>query len=94
MSANRNENVRANQEEARDSSIAGIQGKEANCHIFQQLVIDGCVYQIHPIYDLHAASRDGKIIHIVKQVPNIGNKKSTGYIQFTVRKYGDKNQKT
>lgn len=52
MSANRNENVRANQEEARDSSIADIKGKEANCHISKQLLIDGCVYQIHPIYDL------------------------------------------
>ena len=54
---------------------------------YLQTVIDGCVYQIHPIYDLYAAFRDGQIIHIIKQVPNIGAK------QQSVRKYGDKNQK-
>lgn len=53
--------------------IDGFQGKEANCLISKQLVIDGCVCQIHPIYDLYAATRDGKIIHIIRQVPNAGN---------------------
>ena len=52
-----------NQKEA-NGPISDFQGKEANCHISKQLVIDECVYQIHPIYDLYAASRDGKIIHI------------------------------
>ena len=33
----------------------------------KQLVIYGCVYQIHPSYDLYAASRDGQIIHVIKQ---------------------------
>ena len=42
---------------------------EANCPIVgsKQLVIYGCVYQIHPSYDLYAASRDGQIIHVIKQ---------------------------
>lgn len=35
-----------------------------------------------------------KIVHIVRQVPYIGNKNiGTGYLQFGVRKYGAKNQK-
>ena len=62
--------------------------REANCHIVE------CVYQIHPIYDLYAASRDGKIVHIIKQNPNIGFKQPNGYMRQRVRKYGDKNQKT
>ena len=32
----------ASQQEARNGPIVG----------FKQLIIDGCVYQIHPIYDL------------------------------------------
>ena len=48
------------------------QRKAQNCSIVgsKQIVIDGCVYQFHPIYDLCAASRDGQIIHIIKQVPS------------------------
>ena len=84
----------ANQQVARDSSIAGLERKEANCHNSKQLVIDGCVYQIHPIYDLYAAPRDDQIIHIIRQVPNAGNKNNNGYMRCIVRKYGDKNKKT
>ena len=72
-----------NQQEARNGPIAGS----------KRLVIDECVYQIRPIYDLYAASRDGKIIHIVKQIPNIGAKQQNGYMRCMVRKYGHKNQK-
>ena len=55
----------AYQQEARDSSIAGLQERQS--------VINNCAYFVHPIYhDLYAASRDGKIIHITKQVPNTG----------------------
>ena len=55
--------------------------------------IDGCVYQIHPLYDLYAASIDGKIIHIIRQVPNAGYKQHNRYLRGKVRKYGEKNQK-
>ena len=70
--------------------------QEAYFHIigFKQLVIDGCVYKIHPIYDLHAASRDGKIIHIIKQDPIFGFKQPNGYMRHRVRKYGATNRKT
>ena len=91
--SNDNRNNNANQREA-NCSIVGFRGKEANCHISKQLVIDGCVNQIYPIYDLYVASQDGKIIHIIKQLPPNGSKQRTGYWQCTVRKYGDKNHKT
>ena len=91
--SNDNRNNNANQREA-NCSIVGFRGKEANCHISKQLVIDGCVNQIHPIYDLYVASQDGKIIHIIKQLPPNGSKQRTGYLQCTGRKYGDKNHKT
>lgn len=91
--SNDKRNNNANQREA-NCSIVGFRGKEANCHISKQLVTDGCVNQIHPIYDLYAASQDGKIIHIIKQLPTNGSKQHTGYLQCTVRKYGDKNHKT
>ena len=56
----------------------------------RNLLINECIYKIHPIYNLYAASKDGKIIHIIKQVPNAGNKNHNGYMAFTVGKYGDK----
>ena len=87
-------NNSTDQRKARNCSIVGFQGKEANCHISKQLVIGRRVYQIHPIYDLYAASRDGKIIHIVKQDPISGSRNHNGYIQCCVRRYGGKNQKT
>lgn len=59
----------------------------------RNLVINECAY-VHPIYNLYAASRDGQIIHIIKQLTNNGNKQHTGYLQCCVRGYGDKNQKT
>lgn len=65
MSADKRKN-NANQQEAINSPIAGLERKEANCFISKQLVIDGCVHQIHPIYDLYAASRDGQVIHIIR----------------------------
>ena len=43
---------------------------------------------------MYAASKDGQIIHIVKQVENAGNTNHNGYMVFTIRKYGDKNYKT
>ena len=43
---------------------------------------------------MYAASKDGQIIHIIKQVQNAGNTNHNGYMAFTIRKYGDKNSKT
>lgn len=57
----------------------------------KHLVIDESFYYVHPIYDLYAASRDGKIIHIIKHFPSYGHKQRNGYLQCCVRKYGDKN---
>ena len=63
--------------------VMKLSADERNNDKVKQLAIDGCVYQIHPIYDLYAASRDGKIVHIVRQAPNIGNKNIvTGYLQI------------
>jgi len=96
MESNRNneKNNAMNLKEAKNCPISDFQRKEANCHIPKQFVINECAYYVYPIYNLDAASRDGQIIHIVKQLPNNGSKQHTGYLQCTVRKYGDKNHKT
>lgn len=60
----------------------------------KQIVIDNCVYNIHPIFDMYAASKDAQLIHIVKQVPIKGNKNHNGYMQCMVRKHAQKSQKT
>ena len=58
-----------------------------------QIEIDNCVYKTHPKYNLYAASKDGNVINIVKQTPNKRNKTINGYIHYTVRQIGQKNQK-
>ena len=58
-----------------------------------KIVIGECVYVTHPVYDLYAGSKDGKIIHIIKQVPHIGNKNNSGYLGFNVRKHGQSGSK-
>lgn len=68
--------------------------KEEELNNAKQLVINDCFYNIYPIYNLNAASRDGQIFHIAKQLPSNGYKHRTGYMQCTVKKYGDKKQKT
>ena len=56
--------------------------------------IDGCVYKIHPIYNLFAGSKDGRFVHILKQVPHIGNKScGDGYLNCSVRKHGQPSYK-
>lgn len=55
--------------------------------------IDGCVYKVHPVYDLYAADDNGNVINIVKKVPIEGCKVNSGYISISVRKHGDKGQK-
>ena len=67
---------------------------KGNKLIAKQLVFNECAYYVHPIFNLYAASRDGQIIHIIKLLPSNSHKQGTGYLQCTVRKYGDKNQKT
>ena len=59
----------------------------------KKIIIDDCVYSVHPIYGLYAASKDGNIIHIIKQVPHKGNKTNTGYMICGVRKHGQSGQK-
>ena len=51
-------------------------------------MINKCVYNVHPVYDLYASSKDGKIIHIIKQEPHKGNKTRRGYLNVCVRKHG------
>ena len=51
-------------------------------------MINKCVYNVHPVYDLYASSKDGKIIHIIKQEPFKGNKTRRGYLNVCVRKHG------
>ena len=51
------------------------------------ITINECVYSIHPIYDLYAASKDGNIINIIKKVPHKGFRKRNGYMMFGVRKH-------
>ena len=58
-----------------------------------QIIINNCSYNIHPIYSLYAASEDGRIIHIIKHKPNFGNKDKHGYRQIKVRKFGESGQK-
>ena len=58
------------------------------------ITINNCVYSVHPIYNLNAASQDGNIINIIKRVPHKGNKKNNGYIMCVVRKHGQSGQKT
>lgn len=85
----------ANQQEAKKYPIVCSEfQEEANCHFQKRLVIEECVYYVHPVYNFYAASRDGQIIHIVKQLPNNGNKQHNGYVQCSVCKYEDKNTKT
>ena len=54
-----------------------------------QIIINDCVYNIHPIFNLYAASKDGYIVHIVKQVPNKGKNDKQGYMHIKVRRYGE-----
>ena len=57
--------------------------------IMTKIIINDCVYNIHPIFNLYAASKDGYIVHIVKQVPNKGKKVKQGYMHIKVRRYGE-----
>jgi len=52
------------------------------------ITINGCVHNVHPIYDLYASSENGNVISIIKKVPHGGNKTHRGYLNFGVRKHG------
>ena len=58
-----------------------------------EITKNNCVYKTHPIFNLYAGSKDGRIIHIVKQVPYKGNRNKYGYRQIKVRRYGESKQK-
>ena len=62
--------------------------------IMTEITKNNCVYKTHPIFNLYAGSKDGRIIHIVKQKPQFGNKNKFGYMQIMVRRYGESKQKT
>ena len=55
--------------------------------------INNCVYKVHPVYNLYASDENGNIIHLVKQVPSIGQKHKSGYMLCMVRKHGQNGQK-
>ena len=59
-----------------------------------QIIINNCAYNIHPIYNLNAASQDGYVINIIKRIPLQGNKQHNGYLNCVVRKHGQSGQKT
>ena len=58
-----------------------------------EIIVNNCVYKTHPIYTQYAASRDGYIIHITKQVPNKGIENNIGYMMQTVWKFDELKQK-
>ena len=55
--------------------------------------INNCVYKVHPVYNLYASDENENIIHLVKQVPSIGQKHKSGYLMCVVRKHGQNRQK-
>ena len=58
-----------------------------------KIEIKNCVYKVHPVYNLYASDENGNIIHVVKQVPSIGQKHRSGYLMCVVRKHGQNGQK-
>ena len=51
-----------------------------------RIKIENCFYKIHPVYDMYATSKDGKIISINRKNPMDGCKSNTGYMLINVRK--------
>ena len=48
--------------------------------IMKIIYIQDCAFTFHSVYDLYAASEDGRIVHIIKQIPHLGDKDKTGLI--------------
>ena len=53
-----------------------------------KIIINECVYNVHPIYDLYASSENGNVINIIKKALHKGNKTHSGYLNVCVRKHG------
>ena len=53
-----------------------------------------CPRENEPHFLLVCRTKDGQIIHIVKQVPMIGRMKNDGYMLCTVGKFGQKGKKS
>ena len=47
-----------------------------------KITINESVYNIHPIYNLYAASENGEILHICKNVKMKGNINHSGYLKI------------
>ena len=58
-----------------------------------KIEINDCVYNIHPVYDLYGANKDGDIIQIIKKTTIKGNHNHRGYMTCMVRKHGQNGQK-
>jgi len=58
-----------------------------------KIEIENRVYNVHPIFDLYACSKDGHVINIIKRVPMKGNICHSGYLNCMVRKHGQSGQK-
>ena len=55
--------------------------------------INDCIYKVHPIYNLYASEKNGKIVHLIKQIPFVGQKNKSGYLMCVVRRHGQNGQK-
>ena len=62
--------------------------------IMTKIEVNDCVYNIHPVYDLYGADKDGNILHIIKKTPNKGHNKPRGYMMCMVRKHGQNGYKS
>ena len=51
------------------------------------LNISNSLFNVHPIYDLYAADKNGNIINIIKKKQFKGNKKRNGYLKCMVRRH-------
>ena len=58
------------------------------------ITIDDFVYNVHPLFDLYAANKDGYVVNIIKKVLGRGNKMYNGYMNCNVRKHGQNGNKT
>ena len=58
------------------------------------MIINGCVYNIHPVYNLYTTNNDGIIINIVKQNQLPGNEKTNGYWCVVLKKNSQNGNKT
>ena len=51
------------------------------------ITINECVYNVHPIYNLYASSKDGTFINIIEKIPLQGNRQHNGHLKCNVRKH-------